>query len=120
MNKSASITFEDGCNKYLDYCRHSSLAITQNYINLLVSAVKKQVNEVNLLNKFSSKQRRFISMPLLVILGAIAVFYLKTTFDFLRPSNPPPSDFNLMTKQTLEKQTKNIEKIIKKNGGKIK
>ena len=36
---------------------HSSLAITQNYINLLVSDVKKQVNEINLLDKFSSKQK---------------------------------------------------------------
>ena len=31
---------------------HSSLAITQNYINLLVSDVAKQVNEINVLDKF--------------------------------------------------------------------
>lgn len=59
-------------------------------------------------------------MPILVILGAIAVYYLITTFDFWRPSNPPPSDPNLMTKQTLENQTKNIEKIVRKNGGKTR
>jgi integrase/recombinase XerD len=35
---------------------HSSLDITQNYINLLVSDVAKQVNEINLLDKFSGKQ----------------------------------------------------------------
>ena len=34
---------------------HSSLAITQNYINLLVSDVAKQVNEINLLDKFCGK-----------------------------------------------------------------
>lgn len=34
---------------------HSSLEITQNYINLLVSDVAKQVNEINLLDKFSGK-----------------------------------------------------------------
>ena len=33
---------------------HSSLDITQNYINLLVSDLAKDVNEINLLNKFSS------------------------------------------------------------------
>jgi integrase/recombinase XerD len=36
---------------------HSSLDITQNYINLLVSDVAKQVNEINLLDKFSSPKR---------------------------------------------------------------
>lgn len=35
---------------------HSSLAITQNYINLLVSDVAKQVNEINLLDKFSCRK----------------------------------------------------------------
>ena len=35
---------------------HSNLAITQNYINLLTSDVAKQVNELNLLDKFSAKQ----------------------------------------------------------------
>ena len=35
---------------------HSSLAITQNYINLLVTDVAKQVDEINLLDKFSGKQ----------------------------------------------------------------
>ena len=35
---------------------HSSLNITQNYINLLVSDVAEQVNEINLLDKFTSKQ----------------------------------------------------------------
>jgi len=35
---------------------HSSLSITQNYVHLLVSDVAKQVNEINLLEKFSSRQ----------------------------------------------------------------
>ena len=35
---------------------HSSLNITQNYVHLLVSDVAKQVNEINLLEKFSSRQ----------------------------------------------------------------
>lgn len=34
---------------------HSSLEITQNYIHLLVSDVAKQVNEINILDKFYSK-----------------------------------------------------------------
>ncbi len=34
---------------------HSSLDITQNYINLLVSDVAKQVNEINVLDKFYSR-----------------------------------------------------------------
>lgn len=34
---------------------HSSLEITQNYINLLVSDVAEQVNEINLLDKFAGK-----------------------------------------------------------------
>lgn len=36
---------------------HSSLQITQNYINLLVSDVAKEVDTINLLNKFSNKKR---------------------------------------------------------------
>lgn len=36
---------------------HSSLNITQNYINLLVSDVAKQVEEINLLDKFCTKSR---------------------------------------------------------------
>ena len=36
---------------------HSSLQITQNYINLLVSDVAKEVDTINLLDKFSSKKR---------------------------------------------------------------
>ena len=36
---------------------HSSLDITQNYINLLVSDVAKQVDEINVLDKFSSRKR---------------------------------------------------------------
>ena len=36
---------------------HSSLQITQNYINLLVSDVAKEVDSVNLLDKFSSRKR---------------------------------------------------------------
>lgn len=39
---------------------HSNLSITQNYINLLVSDVAKQVNEVNLLDKFT--QKKYIKM----------------------------------------------------------
>lgn len=39
---------------------HSNLSITQNYINLLVSDLSKQVNEINLLDKFS--ERRSIKM----------------------------------------------------------
>lgn len=35
---------------------HSSLNITQNYINLLVSDVAKQVEEINLLDKFAMKK----------------------------------------------------------------
>lgn len=36
---------------------HSSLDITQNYLNLLVSDLQKQVEEISLLNKFSGKQK---------------------------------------------------------------
>ncbi len=35
---------------------HSSLTITQNYINLLVSDIAEEVNEINLLDKFSGKE----------------------------------------------------------------
>lgn len=41
---------------------HSSLAITQNYINLLVSDVAKEVKEINLLDKFSGKAPNRIKM----------------------------------------------------------
>ena len=36
---------------------HSSLDITQNYIHLLVSDVAKQVDEINVLDKFYGKKR---------------------------------------------------------------
>ena len=36
---------------------HSSLQITQNYINLLVSDVAKEVDTINLLDKFSTKKK---------------------------------------------------------------
>lgn len=36
---------------------HSNLTITQNYINLLISDVATKVDEINLLDKFSDKQR---------------------------------------------------------------
>lgn len=36
---------------------HSNLSITQNYINLLVSDLSEQVNDINLLEKFSGKKR---------------------------------------------------------------
>lgn len=36
---------------------HSSLQITQNYINLLVSDMGKEVEEINLIDKFSKKKR---------------------------------------------------------------
>ncbi len=36
---------------------HSNLAITQNYINLLVSDLKTQVEEINLLQKFAPKEK---------------------------------------------------------------
>lgn len=36
---------------------HSSLEITQNYINLLVSDVSKEVEDINLIDKFSSQKR---------------------------------------------------------------
>ena len=36
---------------------HSSLDITQNYINLLVSDLSTQVEEINLIDKFSTKKR---------------------------------------------------------------
>lgn len=39
---------------------HSNLSTTQNYVNLLVSDVAKQVDEINLLDKFSGK--KFIKM----------------------------------------------------------
>lgn len=35
---------------------HSSLNITQNYVNLLVSDLSKQVDEINLLDKFTGKK----------------------------------------------------------------
>ena len=35
---------------------HSSLDTTQNYINLLVSDVAKQVDEINVLDKFYSRK----------------------------------------------------------------
>lgn len=41
---------------------HSSLAITQNYINLLVSDTVKEVNEINLLDKFSNRSNHRIKM----------------------------------------------------------
>ena len=37
---------------------HSNLNITQNYVNLLVSDLAKQVEEVNLLDRFAGKQHR--------------------------------------------------------------
>ena len=36
---------------------HSSLQITQNYINLLVSDISKEVETINLLDKFASKSK---------------------------------------------------------------
>ena len=36
---------------------HSNLSITQNYINLLVTDLAKQVEEINLLDKFAGKRR---------------------------------------------------------------
>lgn len=36
---------------------HSSLQITQNYVNLLVSDVAKEVDTINLLDKFSNRKR---------------------------------------------------------------
>ena len=36
---------------------HSSLQITQNYINLLVSDVSKEVENIQLLNKFTSRTK---------------------------------------------------------------
>jgi integrase/recombinase XerD len=36
---------------------HSSLQITQNYVNLLVSEVSKEVSTINLLDKFSERKR---------------------------------------------------------------
>ena len=36
---------------------HSNLNITQNYLNLLVTDLAKQVDEVNLLDKFAAKKR---------------------------------------------------------------
>ena len=59
MARSVTLTFEEGCNKYLENCRQRNLRegtinhyITQNYINLLVSEVAKQVDEFNVLDKF--------------------------------------------------------------------
>ena len=68
MARGVTLTFEEGCNKYLEYCRQRnlregtighykrSLQITQNYINLLVSDVSKEVATINLLDKFSEKR----------------------------------------------------------------
>lgn len=42
---------------------HSNLNITQNYINLLVSDVAKQVEEYNVLDKYYSKQRISMKNP---------------------------------------------------------
>lgn len=36
---------------------HSSLEITQNYVNLLVSDMAKEVEEISILSKFSGKER---------------------------------------------------------------
>ena len=36
---------------------HSNLNITQNYINLLVTDLAQQVEEINLLDKFAPKKR---------------------------------------------------------------
>lgn len=36
---------------------HSNLSVTQNYVNLLVTDLAKQVDEINLLDKYSSKKR---------------------------------------------------------------
>lgn len=36
---------------------HSSLAITQNYVNLLVSDLKEQVEEIDLISKFSGRKK---------------------------------------------------------------
>jgi integrase/recombinase XerD len=36
---------------------HSSLEITQNYLNLLVSDVSKDVDRLNLIDKFSGKEK---------------------------------------------------------------
>ncbi len=41
---------------------HSSLAITQDYINLLVSDAVKEVNEINLIDKFSNISKHRIKM----------------------------------------------------------
>lgn len=40
---------------------HSSLDITQNYINLLVSDIAKEVNEMNVLEKFYRRNRISLS-----------------------------------------------------------
>ena len=37
---------------------HSDLSITQNYVNLLVSDLAKQVEEINLLDRFVVRQYR--------------------------------------------------------------
>lgn len=37
---------------------HSNLSITQNYVNLLVSDLAKQVEEINLLDRFAGRQHR--------------------------------------------------------------
>lgn len=88
MKATNALTFKEGCEKYLEYCRqrnlregtiakqwilsggnvvslsqllgNSSLDITQNYIHLLVSDISKLVDEINILDKFQS--RKHISM----------------------------------------------------------
>ena len=67
MARSVTLTFEEGCNKYLANCRQRNLRegtinhyITQNYINLLVSEVAKQVDEFNVLDKFYGRTHNHI------------------------------------------------------------
>jgi integrase/recombinase XerD len=79
---STTMTFEEGCNKYLENCLQRNLRqgtinhykqsytqfykffdptmpiedITQNYINLLVSDIAHQVDEFNVLDKFYGRE----------------------------------------------------------------
>ena len=63
MSRGTLLTFEEGCNKYLEYCRQRNLRqgtinhYRQSYVQFfkLVSDVAKQVDEINVLDKFYSR-----------------------------------------------------------------
>ena len=78
MIPNQKLTFEEGCNKYLEYCRQRNLReetinhYNQN-INLLVSDLAKQVDEISVPDKFYGKKRillqctRFVPLVLIFL-----------------------------------------------------